>query len=487
MRFSSLTLALALSSLWLTGCGSMRSYHNETQGAISAAGSGQLDSALATLEANNKGDDKDLLYFFEKGQFLHLKNDIPASTASWLSADEKIHIWEEDVKTNSSKVLGHVGSVLVNDKTRLYEGYDYEKVMLSTFLAVNHALSNDWEKARTEIKKTHEREAIIADLRTKEYEKVEEDAKKKDVKTTYKDLKGYPVETLDDPEVISLKNGYQSAFSHYLAGFIYEALREPSLAAPGYRKAIELKPNVKILEDGLKEVDSRSRKLKPNETDVLFIVSSGAAPARESRAIPIPIPINGHLNYTQFSFPVLNSDKTAVIPSELSLGERSIPVSLITNIDAMSRRTLRDDMPGIILRTTIRGIAKGLAQNEIQKQTGLLGGLVASVGIALTEQADERVWRTLPAQISLGRAILPAGKHTVRVKTASGPQQFEITVGGKHEIVPIRLLGSTTYLAQATVPPQTQVALEQSTPAAATPAPEADKTKKVVKKTKKSK
>ncbi len=35
-----------------------------------------------------------------------------------------------------------------------------------------------------------------------------------------KELNGYPVETLNDPEVLALKNGYQNALSHYLAGFM---------------------------------------------------------------------------------------------------------------------------------------------------------------------------------------------------------------------------------------------------------------------------
>jgi hypothetical protein len=109
-------------------------------------------------------------------------------------------------------------SYVVNDKARRYDGTDYEKVMLSTFLAVNHILLGDWSAARIEIKKTHEREAVIAEFRSKEIDKVEEERKKKGVKTTYKELKGYPVETLNDPVVVNLKNGYQNAFSHYFAG-----------------------------------------------------------------------------------------------------------------------------------------------------------------------------------------------------------------------------------------------------------------------------
>ena len=41
-----------------------------------------------------------------------------------------------------------------------------------------------------------------------------------------KEINGYPVETLNDPEVLALKNGYSNALSHYLAGFLYEVLGE---------------------------------------------------------------------------------------------------------------------------------------------------------------------------------------------------------------------------------------------------------------------
>ncbi len=51
--------------------------------------------------------------------------------------------------------------------------------MLTTQMALNLLAVNDFEGARTAIKKTHEREAVIADLRDKEYLKSEEEAEKK--------------------------------------------------------------------------------------------------------------------------------------------------------------------------------------------------------------------------------------------------------------------------------------------------------------------
>jgi hypothetical protein len=91
--------------------------------------------------------------------------------------------WEDSVKLDSGKYLAQFGSFIVNDKVRRYEGYDYEKVMLTTQMALNLLAVNDFDGARTAIKKTHEREAVIADLRDKEYLKSEEEAEKEGIKT----------------------------------------------------------------------------------------------------------------------------------------------------------------------------------------------------------------------------------------------------------------------------------------------------------------
>lgn len=101
-----------------------------------------------------------------------------------------------------------MGSVLINDKTRVYDGYDYEKVLLTARIAMNHVANGDWEAARVEIKKTHERESIIGMVRERKYEAAEEEASQgKGVRISYTELKGYPVESLDAPEVVGLKNG----------------------------------------------------------------------------------------------------------------------------------------------------------------------------------------------------------------------------------------------------------------------------------------
>lgn len=453
----SVKVSCLLSVLLLAGCGSMRSYQADTKGVIEYARAGQPDSALTVLESN----DKDLLYYLEKGQLFQLKNDWAGSTRAWLKADEQIHNWEEVARNSPDKLLGDAGSFLINDKTRRYEGYDYEKVLLSTLLAVNHAASGDWNNARVEVRKTHEREAIIAEFRSRTYEKDEEEARARGVKTTFKDLKGYPTETLDDPEVLALKNSYQNAFSHYLAAFVYEALGEKSLAAPGYRKAIELRPHTRVLEDALAQLDGRTT--KRGMTEVLFVVSSGLAPARQSVTVPLPVP---HVGLTAMSFPVIR-DSDHFAPVQLKLDGRYLPVSTVASVDAMSRRALRDDMPGIILRTSIRAISRGVAQkqlNDNDSNGSALASLVIGIVSVVTEQADERSWRTLPGQIGIMRVSLAAGMHKVLVPTAQGLEAFNLKVGGSHQIVPVRVLQNQVYFGQSAAPSGLEMAEPETAP-----------------------
>jgi len=443
---ASAILAL-IAAAQLTGCAAFRSYDTELQQTNQQLTSGNVDGALTLLEKNNTGGDKDLLYYLEKGELLRSKGDLSGSQAAWGHADQTVIAWEDSVKLDSDKYLAQFGSYLVNDKVRRYEGYDYEKVMLTTQMALNLLAQNDFEGARTEIKKTHEREAVIAELRDKEYLKSEDDAKTQGVRTQYKDLKGYPVESLDAPEVVGLKNSYQSAFSHYLAGFVYEALGEKDLAAPGYRQAAELRPNTPLLDQALLNLDAAGSKNSQAEgSDVLLVVQSGFAPARDSIRIPLPLPINNNLVITTLSFPVIKADTSTPFFNQVGVDGQAVNLTALNSTTAMSRRALRDDMPGIILRTSVRAITRGVAQKKLN-DVNPLAGLAVGIASAVTEGADTRTWRTLPDNTLVARIRLKQGEHQVVLPSSLGGTHVLLKIDRPYQVVTLRALGNQVYTA----------------------------------------
>ena len=157
----------------------MRQYDDELKETVKLVNNGSVKQAINLLEKNNEPGvitkDKDILYYFENGELLTLDNNYAAGRDSWLKADEYVRQWEDAVNTDAAQMLGSVGSYLVNDKTRRYEGQDYEKVMLSTNLTLNHIMLGNYDLARIEMKKTYEREKLIESFREKEYDALQAD------------------------------------------------------------------------------------------------------------------------------------------------------------------------------------------------------------------------------------------------------------------------------------------------------------------------
>ena len=456
----------------------------------SRADSAAPDAALDKLERDNKGE-KELLYYLDRGELLRTKGAYEDSRTTLLKADDFVRQWEEDVKLNGAKILGDIGSYLINDSTRRYEGRDYEKVMLSVRIALNHLALGDWDGARTEIKKMHEREAVIAEFRSKELDAEKKQAEAKGIKTTsFKELNGYPIESLEDPSVRALKNSYESSFANYLAGFVYEAQGEPSLAAAGYRKAIEMRPGEKMLEDSLAGLDARTGKRSRGTVDTLVIVESGSPPEIDSTTLPIPLPIISKSGVsivaTPISWPVIRPVSTSGIPGSVMVNDQPVSLSLLTNVDLMARRALSDEMPGIIFRSSVRAITKGVAQKAVQDNSSAFGmfGAVLSVAASAvavaTEKADTRSWQTIPGFYSVGRITLPVGTN----KISLGGETREVQISGPYAVLALRSGRNGLTLAQTPYvePPPEPVVAAPEPVQPPTPAPAAKATAKKAKK-----
>jgi hypothetical protein len=464
-------LALA-GAVLLVGCAGnpLRSYDNEMQNTLTLVRSGQVDQALSQLERNNasvfssSGDapedkdgnpkdktaldsvaGKDILYYFEKGELLNLKREHAKSRDSWLAADEIVRVWEDEYRANPTKVIGEIGAFLVSDRVRRYDGQDYEKVFLSTKLALDHIVLGNFDHARIEMKKTFEREKLIESFREKEYDKIEEERDKQGITTSTEDLSenGYPLDELDGPEVRALKNGFQNAFAHYLSGYFFEITGEYSLAAPGYRNALALQPGSKLIKAKVNAVGRNKPGAK--EADVLFVVETGFAPAWKSVTVPLPVRLNQRWVATPLSFPIIKSTGASFVPANLKVGNKVLPVETLVNVDAMARRQLKDQLPGIVGRTMVRAVAKSALQYQAQKSGNAAVSLITSLASVTTEQADERAWRTLPERLSIARAVLPVGDLPIEFQTGAGLYKGTIRIDKKMTVIPIRLVDGRVY------------------------------------------
>jgi hypothetical protein len=467
-RKLSLLVIAGLCLVVISACATFRSYDSEMNKTLNLVSTGDIDAAVDVYQ-RDAPEDKDLLYYMESGELLRLAGRYTQSQQAWFEANRRVAAWEEQARLDPQMLLRDAGSLLINDNTRAYTGQDFEKVMLTTQIALNHLALGQWDQARVAIKQTHEREALIAMLHAEQVRQSEEQASEEGAVRDFHDLNGYPVQTIDSPEVNALRNSYQSAFSHYLAGFVYEALDEPSLAAAGYRQAIELHPGVALLEDGLAGLDARQAQRRGQtggaigQTDLLVVVETGLAPKRKSVRISLPIISDDELFFAPVSFPVLRPQVGPVGPPNVVVdGQAHANGVDVTSIDLMSRRALKDEMPWIMARAVARATVKVAVQKAVAKEDDSGAASVAvKIGAIVTERADERSWHSLPADIAVARMRVAPGKHEIEVDLGSWKQHFSVELGGAFAVLSVRQVGTAAYLSVS--PPTLAGAAQAST------------------------
>lgn len=177
MRLQLLPVVLAVA---LTGCATAPTHDAKVGASLASATQGNIGDAIAQMERQTQGaNSRDLLLNLEKAELMRVANQYKNSQAAFAIADSKVNEWEGSAKSNSVKLVNSLGATIAGDSFRTYEGQDYEKVMLTTRMAMNNIAMGDLDTARVDIKRTHEREAVIAQFRAKETFEAEKKRRRK--------------------------------------------------------------------------------------------------------------------------------------------------------------------------------------------------------------------------------------------------------------------------------------------------------------------
>lgn len=460
---------ILIGAIILTGCAS-----GPTQQALDTSKevfkAGDVKRSLQGFEGAYKLQmNKDTPYYLEKGYLLRLlgTNTLSQSSQTLLEADKVVSNWEAqataDLAKSSLDFMNYFFSFIKSNAT--YELKDFEKSMLSYTLAVNHVLAGRMDLAGVEARKMAQREKLIEALHEKkllairEKESKNNKGKQSGASSRIEDIRGYPINVIQSPEINALKNAYQSAAAHYLAGFIFESQDEKGLAAAGYRLAAELKPNVKLFRESLGQLDSASSN-DGSYADTLIIVETGYVPRVYSHKMTYPIPTFRGPRFVTIRLPAIDAYQSLFHLSNVQVDDKTINVVQAVNLDTMVRRQLKDEMPGYVLKATSQAITQVVAQeaayhagkasqgrgsrNDGAAAAALVGQLAAiAAGAALSAgDVDVRAWTTLPGAIYIGRMRLKKGEAKIAIPSPSGPSIAKIELKNNYELVYARVLGN---------------------------------------------
>jgi len=459
--------AVALAVCLLAGCATQTQQvrMNESKEQFK---NGDLQNTVATIQGAFK--DKNTLYYMELGEVQRLQGpaQIPSSTQNLLAADQLVEQWEVSTSDRLKRSASNMSSyVLSEGLSSNYDPKPYEVSFLSQTLALNHLAQGRWNDAMVEAKKMAQREKVIEALiqsKVVAVSKAEQDQQSnpntRNVTSRIENINGYPVNLLDDEETRSLKNAYQNPAAYYLSGFIHESQGEASLAAPGYRLAIELRPQVDFFKTSIAKLDSNIvNRDKKSFADTLIVIDTGYIPKIIPYQISQSVPMGGNSKLITLTFPVIERSTERYRPSFVQLGDKVANPELVANLDAMARKNLRDEMPGYVLRATTRAMVSLAAQyaadqaaqqaanrrgqnnqNNSAALIGAIAGMITGYGLQAINVTDVRHWSTLPAQTYMARMGLPIGPNVLRYTLPSGVTAAQtVNLVGGYNVVYIRM------------------------------------------------
>lgn len=421
-------MAIGALGIVLSGCaGVFSTYPEQANRWMMDFQNGQPDLVVSALTP--KLDNKDgLLYGLELGRISQLAGQSDTSKGAFETAIARFEQIDAESRLDASDQLAGAASLLTNDNARPYKGKDYERIFAHTFQALNYLNLRNAEGAAVELRRAALEQRIAAERREKAIAMAEEEAEKESIELNQFEDQFSGLNTAAG----RVKSSFQNAFTFYLSAVYWEAAGDYNAALVDLKKAYEINPGAEFIKEDIQRVSRRlgsrvkARVPGRNEGSIVVLFEQSRVPARRELSIPIPT-IHGAF---AVAFPTYDpNDFPNAVPLSLTDGEGKglVQTQVIADVGAMAARSLKEDMPGMLVRQSLRAAAKYALQKEANDQNPW-AGLATNIYNLVSERADLRSWMTLPAYVQAGRAIVPAGTNRFTLSGAGVSQEVEVDV-----------------------------------------------------------
>ncbi|MCF8054640.1 MAG: hypothetical protein K9K75_05425, partial [Deltaproteobacteria bacterium] len=334
----------------------------------------------------------------------------------------------------SASALGaNMAAIMTIDGAIPYSAAGYERVMTHHYQAPNFLAAHSLEGASVEIRRACAEQNAALKRFENEVEKARKDGESKGVRYGESQI---PREYAQLNEIAGrVKNSFQNAYTFYLSGIVYEALDMDNDAYIDYKKALEIFPDNKYLQEDVLRLASSLRmdedtneltrrfKKKPrpllqqDEGEMILLLESGFIPHKQE----LHLTVSAGNKVVAISIPVYTAKKIAPPQYTIKANGKSLgSPEMICDFYALAAKDLREQAPIIMTRQILRAITKVAMQNEAQKRLGQAGALAAAIYSIATEQADLRSWLTLPSVAQVMRVPMKMGKHKITLSDPTG-------------------------------------------------------------------
>ena len=385
----------------LISCATTDPYIPVDQMVVQENFSGSADVLEEKSKSIYRGKDK-VLYFLDKGMLTHYAGSYEESSAL-------LQEGERAIEANFAvSITQEIGTFILNDRTREYDGEDYEDLYLNVFNALNYYHRGDMEGALVEIRRMNNK---LRDLSVKY-----------GVLMTGMQKMAMEKNTEIPPNPEAPVNFNNSALARYLGMLFYrgsgmidsaridqQQLRIAMADAPAiYRNSVP-----SSIEDELDVPEGMAR--------FNVIGFAGRSPVKTEETLRIFL---GNA-WIKIALPVMipRSSIVSSIGVVFDSGE-SFFLELLEDISAVVTATFAQKKNLIYTKSVVRASVKGIAasifntaSDNSSENSGLysLLGLASQVLAEASEQADLRVARYFPGKAYVGGINLEPGVYSLTI------------------------------------------------------------------------
>ncbi|MDR2426280.1 MAG: hypothetical protein LBD46_03760 [Endomicrobium sp.] len=411
----------------------MKKYYSDLEAKL---GAGDYEAAAKFVDKSKDkyGEKNILLYYLDSGMVNHLAKKYKESIKSFESAKDKFNEYYQ-----KSIAIG-AASIVFNDSAMPYYGENYERIHINVFEALNYILESDKNEAAVEARQANVLFKIFA------------------VEKNYKNFYN------DDGFV-----RYFMGLVYENAGYLNDAHVSYYLALKAYENGLAcIIPPQDLINDAyttalIMEMPGRAAEIKSNFPDAkevfvpkghgeLIIIDYNGVIAQKiddvfdivlsqawvyvdnvevdsdekeefDKAKSVVISAFAK-DYIKVVFPkykrVVNDIKSFFVTFE----GKSTHAYEAQNFTEIAEKCLKNDIAKVFAKTVARAAVKYVIGKSVSKVVedntkGSGWGSLTQAGFnifnSLTAEADKRSWRTLPENILMARAYLPAGENKITI------------------------------------------------------------------------
>ncbi|MAZ66564.1 MAG: hypothetical protein CMF25_05595 [Kangiellaceae bacterium] len=415
---------------FVSGCATtslFNPYPNQAKSYQSVIGAPAQQQEMILTDLDKKREKSDgMLYMMERARLLQLSNRFEESIEDFKLVITRFNERDAQAKISLTDLGNKGASTLTNDNAIPYREYGFERILVHHFQTLNYLALEKYEAAAVELRKAALEQKIIEEQHHKAIAEAEEKAQEKEI-----DISGFDehFSGMND-YAADVKSAFQIGYTFYVSANLWESMGEFNDALVDYKKALELNPENHFIQEDIGRVSYRlglSRKKPKNPVNAARVVvwyEDGFIPSREEISIPIPIISQGQVqSIIPIAFPVYHPAHFGA-PSELTIineeGNMISKTEQVSDMGALAVKSLKEQIPGMLVRQFIRAGAKHTLRQEAAGKMGALGNLGATLYNVVSEKADRRNWLTLPQYAHISSFHLAPKQQSITLKGSDG-------------------------------------------------------------------